>query len=51
MTDVHRKIDAYDAKTGAKLPHPIPEHWLAHPVLGKTFRKTPRQATSDEKKS
>lgn len=44
-------VSAYDKRTGEKLPHPVPEHWLTHPVLGVNLSKTPRQKAADKKKS
>lgn len=43
-------VAAYDKRTGEKLPHPVPEHWLTHPVLGANLSKTPRQKAADKKK-
>ena len=43
-----RFIDAYDMTTGAKLDHPVPEHWLTHPVLGANLSKIPRQKAADK---
>lgn len=35
-------VDAYDTRTGTKLPYLVPEHWIKHPVLGKHLSQTPR---------
>lgn len=43
-----RFVDAWNRKTGKKLPHPVPEHWLTHPVLGRDLSKTPRQKAADK---
>lgn len=40
------KIQAYSVNTGKKLW--IPEHWLTHPVLGGSFRKTPSQKVKEK---
>lgn len=37
-----RFVDAYDTRTGTKLPYLVPEHWIKHPVLGKHLSQTPR---------
>jgi hypothetical protein len=38
-------VNAYSTTTGDK--HRIPAHWVDHPVLGKGFRKTPKQNARD----
>ena len=42
-------ISAYRTDTGQKVE--IPDSWIGHPVLGKKFRKTPRQRAADQKKA
>lgn len=37
-------VQAYDAKTGEKVSHLIPEHWFDHPVLGKPYTRKPAKA-------
>lgn len=39
-------VPAYDARTGRKQRQYVPESWFDHPVLGKTVRRTPRNATA-----
>ncbi|EFQ82703.1 hypothetical protein HMPREF0063_11912 [Aeromicrobium marinum DSM 15272] len=34
-------VDAYDTKTGKKLPYLVPEHHIDHPVLGKRIARIP----------
>lgn len=42
-------VDAYSTKTGKKLPNPVPEHYLDHPVLGRDLSRLPsRKAGQDE---
>lgn len=36
-------VSAYSTRTGKKLPAPVPERWLDHPVLGEHLSKTPRR--------
>lgn len=33
-------VTAWDKKTGEKLPHLVPEHWIGHPTLGKDLTTT-----------
>lgn len=40
-------VPAYDARTGRKLRQYVPESWFDHPVLGKTVRRTPRNAAAN----
>lgn len=35
-------VDAYDTRTGRKLPHLVPEARLDHPVWGRYLARTPR---------
>lgn len=42
-------VYAYDTRTGEKLAHQVPEHWLDHPTLGKNLSRTPRQKAADRK--
>lgn len=47
-------IDAYDTRTGEKLPQLVPEHWIDHPVLGVHLSRLPSQkarAATKAKKS
>lgn len=44
-------IDAYDKRTGRKLPQRVPEHFIGHPVLGEHLSKTPRQKAADTRKA
>lgn len=37
----HRMVDVYNTDTGKKLPNPVPERWLDHPVLGQNLAVTP----------
>ena len=41
-------VDAYDTKTGKKLPYQVPEHHIDHPVLGRRLSKTPSQRAQEE---
>ena len=43
------QVAVYSSTTGEK--HYVPEHWLAHPVLSRGIRKTPKQAASDNTKT
>lgn len=38
-----KKVDAYDNKTGRKLPYKVPESWFGLPKFKDTLRKTPTQ--------
>lgn len=42
-------IDAYDKRTGDKLPHRVTEAAVDHPVLGEHLSRTPRQKAADRK--
>lgn len=42
-------VTAYDTRTGEKLPHQVPEHWIGHPRLGAHLSRTPRQKAADKK--
>lgn len=42
-------IDAYDTRTGKKVPHRVPEHFVGHPALGPHLSKTPRQKAAERK--
>ena len=37
------KVDAYDKRTGKKLPHRVPEKWFELPKFRDHLRKTPIQ--------
>ncbi len=41
-------IDAYDTRTGEKLPHQVPEHFLTIKSFD-YLSKTPKQKASDTK--
>ena len=41
-------VDAYDTETGLKLPYPVPEHHIDHPILGQRLRRTPSTVVVDE---
>jgi len=34
-------VNAYDPVTGKKLPYPVPEHHIDHPLLGQRLRRLP----------
>lgn len=40
-------IEAYDTRTGERLPYLVPEHFVGHPALGPHMSKTPRQKAAD----
>lgn len=42
-------IDAYDTRTGQKLPHRVNDAAVDHPVIGKHLSRTPRQKAADKK--
>jgi hypothetical protein len=42
-------VYAYDKRTGEKLAHQVPEHWLDHPTLGANLSRTPRQKAAERK--
>lgn len=44
-------VTAYDKRTGEKLPHQVPEHWIEHPRLGVHLSRTPRQKAADKKRA
>lgn len=44
-------VPAYDTRTGEKLPHQVPEHWIGHPRLGAHLSRTPRQKAADNKRA
>lgn len=42
-------VEVYSTKTRRKLPKPVPEHWLDHPILGRNLTTLPsRRAGQDE---
>lgn len=45
---MHRKgfVYAYDTRTGEKIPNPVPEHYIGHPVLGRNLSLTPTEKAS-----
>lgn len=42
-------VEAYDTRTGDKLPHRVTEAAVNHPVIGKHLSPTPRQKAADTK--
>jgi len=36
-------VEVYDKATGKKLPHPVPEHLVEHPIWGRNLTLTPRE--------
>jgi hypothetical protein len=36
-----RLVPAYDTRTGTKLTHFVPEHWIGHPKFGRHLSRTP----------
>lgn len=36
-------VEVYDKATGKKLPHPVPERLVNHPVWGRNYSLTPRE--------
>lgn len=34
-------VEAYSKTTGAKLPKPVPEAWITHPILGRDLSLLP----------
>lgn len=42
-----RFVEAYDRRTGAKLPHLVPERFIGHPIIGPHLAKTPRQKAEE----
>lgn len=43
-------IQAYDEKTGERLPYLVPDHFIGHPVLGAGMTdKPPKQPKIDVK--
>lgn len=44
-------VDAYDTKTGKKLPYLVPEEHIDHPVLGKRLSRLPSDQSQTESRS
>lgn len=42
-------VQAYDTRTGDKLPHLVRDAAVSHPVLGKHLSLTPRQKAAEKK--
>lgn len=36
-------VYVYDNRTGEKIPNPVPEHYIGHPVLGRNLSLTPTE--------
>lgn len=43
-------VDAYNTKTGAKLPYLVPEDHIDHPVLGANLSRLPSQKAQEKPK-
>ena len=41
-------VEAYDTETGKKLEHPVPEHYIGHPLLGRRLRRTPSSVAAEK---
>ncbi len=44
-------INAYDTRTGQKLPYLVPERHVDHPVLGRNLSRFPSQSKKARKKN
>lgn len=44
-------VDAYDTRTGKKLPYLVPEHHFDHPIFGRHISRLPSQKQAGQKKS
>lgn len=44
-------VNAYNTRTGKKVPHQVPEHWIDHPRIGKHLSRTPSGKTAGKPKA
>lgn len=41
-------VDAYNTRTGKKLPYLVPEHHFDHPILGRNISRLPSQKAGQD---